>query len=457
MRVARAAVWPYLVLGVALLGAIGFGWFQTQQANQLALETENKYLSAFHKVKWTSENIEERMSLLMASNDLQQQTNLLSDLRVYSAQAVEHMAVLPFLTLETPRIQHFLNTLRTRSDELHYKLSNGDLLTPQDWNELQELRQQSVFFEGELGQVLGLVGNNMLRWRNTVRATSPAETGAATTPITQSVLELDTALQAPPGEEQALSPDAGPLPAPRTDPGPKVDQATAMQAVREFVDIPLADDPQPTGVADPEDQLGELSLYFFQAQKENGLILNFGVSQHGGHVIYMLDGRLVKDKRMTKDQLIERAREMLKRRGYDDLQYVSATENDGTLVMEFAPRQNGIAIHVDMIRIMLAMDDGELVGFDARSFWTNRYERELAKPLIDATQVQGKVSPRLMVKEAPSLAVIADRRSQERQVWEVRGSIDDQHYRIFVDVMTGQEVDLLRVAGDPAPPISAGQ
>jgi len=241
MRPQRGVVWPYLLLSAALIGALGFGWYQTRLNRQYALEIENKYMSAFHKLKWTSENIEERFANLMATNNPRLQESLLADLRVFSAQAVEHMAVLPLLTVDTPRIQQFLNTLRERSDEYHYKLSQGELLTEADWQQLAELRKQAVVFEEQLSNVLGLVGNNVIRWRDTVRATSPMQSGMAETPITKSVLELDEALAAPPGEENALAAGdvTGPLKRPRTDPGPRVDEATAREAVKQLLGEPL--------------------------------------------------------------------------------------------------------------------------------------------------------------------------------------------------------------------------
>lgn len=458
MRSERGVVWPYLLLSVALIGAMGFGWYQTNQKNQLALDAENKYMSAFHKLKWTSENIEERSARLMATNDRQLQESLMADLRVYSAQAVEHMSVLPFITMETPRITHFLNTLRTRADEYHYKLSNGETLTEKEWAQFLELRQQAVFFEEELSEVLGLVGNGMIPWRDTVRATSPAQNAQKSTPITQSVLHLEQHLLAPPGEEQALDPNAGPMARPRVDPGPRVDEATARAAVARWVPSPLEGELELTGVSDPEDKLGEFSLYYFKGKKAStNLVLNFGVSVHGGHVIYALDGRPVTQPVLKEEQLIPQAVEWLRKWGYPEVRFLSAAENDGTMIMDFAPIQDGVAVHVDVIKVMAAMDNGELVGFDARSYWTNRHQRELQAPKLSAAEAVQRLSPRLRVEGDPYLGIVADRLGHERLVWTAKGRIDKQVYQIFVDAMNGQEINVLRTTGDPAPPLNEGQ
>ncbi|HLN64467.1 MAG TPA: PepSY1/2 domain-containing protein [Symbiobacteriaceae bacterium] len=458
IKAQRGAVWPYLVLSVALLGAMSFGAYQTRQANRLARDNENKYMSAFHKLKWTSENIEERTARMMATNDRTMQQSLLADLRVYSAQAVEHMAVLPLMTTNMPRIENFLNTLREQSDLMHEKLVRGGTLTDEDWSRLMEMRKQSVFFEGELSNLLGIVGNGVVRWSDTARATRTTAMGDTATPITKSMASIEKSLTPPPGEEKALAPEtSGPLPRPKVSPGPPVDQATAMAAVRKFVDMPLAADPVVTGVSDPQDKLHEFSMYFLDAKKQNGLSFNFGVSVHGGHVVYMIDGRPVTEKRFTVEQLIARARDMLAHRGYTSLEYVSAVENDGTLVMDFAPKEKGVFIHVDRIKIMLAMDNGELLGFDSRNYWLNRHARQFEQPKLTAAQAVQRIAPRMKPEGQPALVLIADRRSKERLSWEVRGTAADQRFRVYIDAMTGDEIDVQRVEGDPATPYNEGQ
>jgi spore germination protein len=457
MRAIRGAAWPYLLLSVALVGALSFGWYQTRLKNQLALAVENRYMSAFHKLKWTSENIEERMAKLMATNDRHLQENLLADLRVFSAQAVEHMSVLPFLTMQTPRIENFLNTLRMRTDELHYELSTGGNLAEAQWAELMELRRQAVFFEAELSEVLGLVGNNAIHWRDTVRATAPTAADTATTPITRSVLHLEQNLQAPPGEENVMQPDKGPMARPKVSPGQMVDPPTAVAAIKRFLTDPLQGEPKHTGTSDPEDKLNEFSLHFFDAQKQNGTPLNFGVSVHGGHVIFMIDGRPVTEKRLTQDHLVPRAQEMLRKWGYANTVFVSAAENDGTMVMDFAPQVGEVAIHTQLLKVMLTMDNGELVGFDAKNYWVNRHERNLPLAKLSADEARQRLAPRLQVEQALKLALVADRRGRERLVWSAAARLDEQRYRIFIDAQTGAEVDLQRVAGDPAPPLQEGQ
>ncbi len=449
----RTEVWPYLLLSVALLGALSFGWYQTRQRNLLALDAENQYMSAFHKLKWNSENIEERTAKLMATDDRQMQEALLADLRVYSAQAVENISALPLANMHTPRISSFLNTVRLATDEMHYKLSQGGTLGEQDWARLADLRRQSVSFEDELSNLLGLVGTNMIKWSGTARVTGPAQPGNAATPITKSVTHIEKALAPAPGEASAQAPGSSPEAPPRTSPGPPVDAAAASLAIKRFIDVPLNGEPVLTGSSTAEEE-GKLPMYFFNAQKMNGTPLNFGVSVAGGHVIFMIDGRPVRERNFTEEQLAERARQMLRKWGYPSAEFVSAAENTGTLMMDFAPRQDGVMIMTELIKVSLAMDNGELVAFDARNYWVNRHDRKLETPRVSAALARTKLAPRLKTTAEPTLAVVADQVHRERLAWEFRAEYDTQRYLVYIDAVDGREINVLRIAGDPAPPLN---
>lgn len=453
MKRNRTVVWPYLLLSVALLGALSFGWYQTKQRNQLALHAENSYMAAFHKLKWNSENIEDRTARLMATSDPELQESLLADLRVYSAQAVENMSRLPITTVNMPRITNFLNTLRQTSDEFHYKLSEGGSLGETEWTRLTEMRQQSVFFEDELANLLGLIGNNMIKWGATAKVTSPTEKPGATTPITKSVEQIDKALQAPPGEQHALSPQNDHLAPPRTDPGAPVDVPTAVAAIKRFIDMPLKAEPQLTGESDPKDE-GMFSMYFFNAEKANGTPLNFGVSVHGGHVVFQIDGRPVRERNFSEQQLIDKARQMLRKWGYPDVEFVSAAENTGTLMMDFAPRVQGVSILTELIKVSLAMDNAEVVAFDSRNFWVNRYARTFEQPKVSASVARTKLAPRLKTDGDPDLSIVGDRLNRERLAWEFTAHHEDQRYLVYIDAMTGKEINVIRLVGDPAPPLN---
>lgn len=445
----RAPVWPYALLSVALVGAFAFGAWQMRLKNQLALQNENTYMQAFHKLKWTSENLEDLTTKLLASNSPHMQQALLADLRVLSAQAVDHMAALPLLTVNIERTQNYLNTLRRTATTLHDKVSEGEKLTEQEWAQLAELRKQSAYFESQMGDMLGLVGGGNIRWADTVRATHPQSSGRGATPITRSVELLEQNWQPPPGEEGALDPRKSLLKPPPRDLGPRIDEARAVQAVKEFFPDELAEEPHVHGRQDPQDEAHKFSLYYVAAKKKNGTPLDVGVSIHGGHVVFVVDGRMVKEAKFQQADLVPKGKTLLERLQYPPMEFISGVRNNNTMILTYAPVDpNGVVLLTDLVRMTFAQDNGEVLGFDATSYWQFYHERKLQQPALSEAEARAKASPRLQVERA-RLALIANRQHEETLAWELDGRTDDQRYTVYINAQTGREENIRRLQGEP--------
>lgn len=445
----RQPIWPYALLSVALVGALVFGAYQTKQKNQLALLEENKYMQAFHKLKWTSENLEDMTAKLMASNTLRMQQTILADIRVMTTQAVEHMAFLPLLTTNIQRTQNYLNSLRQTADHLHYQVGEGTPITEEQWANLRELQTQSAYFEKHMGELLSLVAGGNVRWADTVAATSPQSSGNRATPITRSLMLLEQNWQPPPGEEGAMNPANAPIEPPPRDLGPRVDHARAIEAVKEFFPDELDGDPKVIGEQDPVDKLRQFSLYFLSARKKNGTPLDIGVSVHGGHVIYVIDGRPVTEVNHEEDDLAARGKEFLLKHKYPPVEFISAAKNNNTLIMAYAPiDKNGVILLTDLIRVTYAQDNAEILGFDAVPYWQFHKERDLKPPVLSEAAVRAAASPRLKVEKA-RLMLVATRQNAETLAWELTGTMDDQQYLVYFNAYDGREESIRRLTAEP--------
>jgi spore germination protein len=449
----RGPIWPYALLSVALIAALLFGLWQTRQKNELALQEENKYMQAFHKLKWTSENLERLTTTLLVTNTPRMQQTLLSDIRVMTNHAVEHMAFLPLLTVNMERTQNFLNTLRKTADDLQYQLGEGEPITEPQWARMAELRKQAVYFEEQMSELLRLVAGGNIRWAATVRVTSPQSSGNGTTPITRAVALLEKNWQAPPGEEGAENPGNAPLKPPPRDIGPRVTEAQAKEAVTKFFPEQLAGDPVITGKQDPSNRLKQFSLYFLSARKKNGTPLDIGVSIHGGHVIYVLDGRPVKEANFRLEDLIPRGQALLQKENYPPVSFISAVRNQNTMILTYAPvdpQLGGVVLLTDLIRVTYSLDNAEILGFDAVPYWQNHRNRDMRDPTLSDDQARALASPRLEVRKS-RLALIANRRHQEVLVWELDGTVNGERFLVYINAHDGREESIRRIEGEPAP------
>lgn len=439
----RLTTWA---LGGALLLSLWFGLAKAGQVSRLSTEVENKYMAAFHRLKWASEELEERLALLQAAQDAQLQLFYLADMRVLAAQAVEQMTTLPLLTLHLPHVGQFLQELQTDTDHMHALVASGYSLTDEELGRMNYLHQKATRLEFELGELGEVVAPNLIHWSDTVKETDPTVAAKRMGPIVEAMHRVDDALKAVRPTQVALYQESSPV-----DLGAHVSAAEAVGAAKSFLDQPLAEEPTVAAPGAP----GNLPVYYVAVTKVTGTKLTLGVSVSGGKVIFALDGRPVVAKTQEKIALVTNAKELFTKWGYGKVQLLRWEENAGTLVMDFAPEQDGVLLLTDQLQMTLAMDNGELVGFDARAYWQNHRPRKLTSVALTAAEAAQHAANVVDLMGAPRQVLTKDWRGRERLAWEATGEQNGALMTIHLDAETGQELRILRQSQQAIPAYDA--
>ncbi len=117
------------------------------------------------------------------------------------------------------------------------------------------------------------------------------------------------------------------------------------------------------------------------------------VSVTGGHVVWMLTKRDVAASRISLEEAVERARRFLEERGFGEMEptYAGAAEN--VAVIPFVRIQDGVRIYPDQVKVSVALDDGEVVGFEALGYLMAHTERRLPSPAIRGRRRPGGWRP----------------------------------------------------------------
>ncbi len=101
-------------------------------------------------------------------------------------------------------------------------------------------------------------------------------------------------------------------------------------------------------------------------------------------------------------------------------------------------------MYPDLIKVKIALDDGNIYGLDARNYLLAHKERKIEEPKLELEEAQKLVSPSLNITSS-RLAIIPTEGKNERLCYEFKGEMSQKRFIVYIDAMTGQEADILQI------------
>ena len=192
-------------------------------------------------------------------------------------------------------------------------------------------------------------------------------------------------------------------------------------------------------------------LYFLSKTDSNLSAYTFynanatiSVTQKGGLVSYMLKSRYAGESRLTSEDAIKKATTFLNEKGYSRIKESYYSTNDGVCIINFAFYDKGITYYTDLIKVSVALDNGEIMGFDATGYIMNHKVRsvpEKEKYTLKSAQKLLKDSLEIISYKK---AFIPTDFETENYVYEYHCKADDgQEILVYIDPLTGEEKDIL--------------
>lgn len=177
--------------------------------------------------------------------------------------------------------------------------------------------------------------------------------------------------------------------------------------------------------------LGDVSLYV-SVTKRGGFLLTVTAFGSG-------DG----ERSLDLSEGITFAENFAKDVGIDNMYTVWHQNTGNVLYVNLAPIINKVIHYSDLIKVKVDLTTGIVVGWEGTNYATNHTEREFAST-IGILDAQEKINDILDVKER-NLCIIPDKYVGEINAYEFICTWKNYTYYIYIDSMTGKEVNILRV------------
>ena len=166
-------------------------------------------------------------------------------------------------------------------------------------------------------------------------------------------------------------------------------------------------------------------------------------------ISYFLRARLVDKEQLSNEQALQYGEKFLDYLGILSMKTTYYDIHDGIMTINYAYNDLGTCVYTDLVKVSVAMDNGEILGYDARGFLVNHTKRSYPKKLFSKLRAQDRVSPKLKV-ESSQLAVIPTGSLEEKLCYEFKCKAQNgRNVLVYLNAETGEEEQILLLVETP--------
>ncbi|MDQ0225078.1 germination protein YpeB [Bacillus sp. 7586-K] len=424
------------LLTVAVVGTGYWGYKEHQEKDAVLIQAENNYQRAFHDLTYKIDQLHDQIGATLAMNSKDSLSPALVDVWRLSSEAQSNVGQLPLTLLPFNKTEEFLAGISDFTYRTAVRDLDNEPLSDDEYKSLKSMYKQSANIQEELRNVQHLVIENNLRWMDVELALASGQKQMDNTIIDgfKTVEENVGAYSEANSDPTLTMMKTSAAKGFNHLEGKEITSKEAKQIAKQFVE---------NGVKDINvTKNGDGSSYEFYSvsmhDKKNNIDLNMDITKKGGHPIYLVQNRDIKENKISLNDATNKARNFLEKHGFKDLDLFESAQYDNVGVFSFVSIYNGVRIYPDAIRMKVALDNGEVIGFSARDYLAAHKKREIPKPKITRDDAAKKLNPSLEVQE-DRLALIMNEFGEEILCYEFLGTIDEDSYRIFINAENGSE------------------
>lgn len=436
------------VLFLVLVAVTGWGYSQFQMRRQWEISAENQYQRSYEELTAHVNNMETAMSKALVASSYPQSISLLTSIWREANSSQENLGQLPLTSLELNRTKTHLAKVSTFSyNAAQNRLLKGGRATETEWKNLSGLRDQTRVVSKHLLNLRQQFFTNRTRWLEVDRLGTLGAAGAAASlnsnQVTKAFLMLEDGLRRVP-DVQFQGNNLDFVPKPTGLSGNNITARDAVEVARKF----LGAENKTVNLQYERLIKGGFPSYMIRAtgSRNTDQDRRLSVSVKGGHVAWMLGNRTVAKSSLSLTQAEDRAKAFLNRNGYTNMRGVGREHFSNIATISFVPDRNGVLYYPELVKVQVAQDNGEILGFDSTAYLTFHDSRETqpGSAKITEAQIRKTINPHLRT-ERVQLAQVLDEMYNKVLCYEVQGTQGPDRYLIYYNAASGKEEKIRRI------------
>ena len=407
--------------------------------------SENSYNMAFYSLVDYVENVETYLAKSLILSTPEHGAETLTNVWREANLAQSYLARLPIESQELENTEKFLNQVSDYSYSLSRKNIYNESLSDEDLKNLKDLHNYSVELENTLNQLSEDINSGRIKWNELSNKGTVAFAQQVSTQTNDSFSNLEENFHEYSGliydgafSEHITSSEKKGLT------GNDIDEETAKQKVSEFIGQENIKEIQSLGFSEN----ATIPEYNFSVKTNLENDITISVSKKGGHIIYMNSNRTVNSEIISQEEANEKGKEFLNNKGLNNMKETYYLKQDGIVTINYAYTQNDVVVYSDLIKVKVALDNGEVLGIETTGYLNNHTQRDTSKVKISKEEAKKTLNKDLEIS-SEGLAIIPTEYNTEILCYEFKGKVYDREFLVYINAENGREEDILIITNTP--------
>ena len=426
-----------IFISILILLVFGFGYYSYFLSSQAKTEEINDYNYSFMELVNNVNNIENYLAKTMISKDSKHSTDTLTKIWADSNLAVNYIKNIPFNSTGSDKSIKFLNQVSDYCYTLSRKTLMGNEVTDEEFSNLKKLYDYSLNLKNILNQISFDLNNGAITWED-LKKDKKLNDVEDNTNIFASIdgnfddyegLIYDGAYSnyVSKSEKKGLT-------------GENISEEEAKNRIKKIFG-------EDSNVKIEGKQNGDIESYNIIV--ENGKSkFDVQMSVKGGWIVEIVKNRNVGEEKIKDDEAIQKGKEYLEKLGYKSMKETYFLKESGIVTINYAYEENEVLMYPDLVKVKVALDDGEILGMEALGYLNSHTTRNLSQNIISVDEAKKKLSDNVII-ENERMAVIPLDDKTEKYCYEFKGKVENKEFLVYINAENGNEEEILILLETP--------
>lgn len=438
----------YGILIIMVIAIVVLGVFLYKQRTEYVIETENQYNLAFYELIDYMDDVENYLAKSIVSSSAENGAKTLMHVWREANLAQVYLSQLPISSNELSSTSKFLNQVSEYSYSLATKCINNKDITDEELNNLQSLYDYSTNLTGTLEQLLTDMGNGGISWAELTSKTDIAFAKQVDNLSSASFSNLDENF----GEYEGLIYDGAysehiESAEKKGLTGNEISEEEAKDIAVKFVGQDRVGEIVSNGLVEN----GDIIVYDFAIKIKDGdknNPMSISISKIGGHIVLMNYNREILEEKISQEEANNLGKQFLDGREIPNMEATYYLKQGGTVTINYAYTQDGVVVYPDLIKIKIALDNGEILGIETSGYLNNHETRNIPTARISEEEARENLNKNLEITSS-GFAIIPTEWRTEIFCYEFKGKVNDMDFLVYINAETGEEENILVIIDTP--------